>query len=427
MRNILVVDDTPDNVRLLAEMLTEHGYDVRAASDGAFGLDAARATPPDLILLDIRMPGMDGYAVCNELKADEDTRDIPVIFISALDDVTDKVKGFEVGGVDYISKPFQPEEVLVRVATHLDLQRLRKTLEEKNAELQHTNETLEQRTCELSQTLDRLNATQEKLIQSAKLATVGQLIAGIAHELNTPVGVGVTATSFLQIKTREITEAFSSGSLKHSGLKKYLHLATDAAASIFTNLTRAVELIQRFKQVAIDQTSGEQRNFNLKAYLEDVLISLRLRFVLTRHTITVHCPEDLFLTSYPGAFMQILTHLIEGSVLHGFEHIDQGEITIEVLQQDEELLFRYSDNGKGMDQEQTAKIFDPFFTTKRARGGIGLGMYIVYNLVRQTLGGHIECRTEAGHGITFLMRIPVKSSDDEPDHQETQSQHRNRG
>ncbi len=107
--------------------------------------------------------------------------------------------------------------------------------------------------------------------------------------------------------------------------------------------------------------------------------------------------------------MQILTHLIEDSVLHGFEHIEQGKITIEVLQQDEELLFRYSDNGKGMDQEQTAKIFDPFFTTKRTRGGIGLGMYIVYNLVHQTLGGHIECRTEAGHGITFLMRIPVKS------------------
>ncbi len=113
MRNILVVDDTPDNLRLLTGMLTEHGYDVRAASDGAFGLESARVTPPDLILLDIRMPGMDGYAVCKELKADEYTRDIPVIFISALDEVTDKVKGFEVGGVDYISKPFQPEEVLV--------------------------------------------------------------------------------------------------------------------------------------------------------------------------------------------------------------------------------------------------------------------------------------------------------------------------
>lgn len=205
--NILVVDDTPANLRLLVGILSERGYTVRPARDGSQALSIARGIPLDLILLDILMPEMNGYEVCSELKADERTRNIPVIFISAISDVLDKVKAFSVGGVDYITKPFQVEEVLVRVETHLALQHLQKNLQDKNEELAQKNGNL-------AKTLQQLKTTQEELIQSAKMAALGQLVAGIAHEINTPLGAIRSSASniskFLDQTLEQLAPLFQS-------------------------------------------------------------------------------------------------------------------------------------------------------------------------------------------------------------------------
>ncbi len=276
--------------------------------------------------------------------------------------------------------------------------------------LQQFNENLEQlvqkRTAELSQALDDLKATQKKLVESEKMASLGGLVAGVAHEINTPVGIGITAASLLAEKTAEFFETYKSGQMKRSQLEKFLDTAMQSSSMVLSNLNRAADLIQSFKQVAVDQSIEEKRTFKLKKYLSEVLISLRPKLRTTHHQIEIQGDEAIALNSYPGALSQIITNLVMNSLTHAYSLEDAGYLVFVVKQEGKEVVIEYADDGKGIPKENLRKIFDPFFTTKRGQGGSGLGLHIVYNLVTQKLNGTIECDSQVGVGTKFIIKLP---------------------
>lgn len=404
--NILVVDDTRANLRLLAEMLSKEGYQVRPATNGSRALAAAQAEPPDLILLDIMMPDLNGYEVCQKLKTDEATRDIPIIFLSALNEIIDKVKAFSIGGVDYITKPFQVEEVLARVETHLTLRQLQKNLEGKNIQLQQEIVERQRANEALQKTLQDLKDTQAQLVESEKMAALGGLVAGVAHEINNPVGFSITAASVLEDETKALVKAYETDSLTRSNLTDYLDTAQESSGLILRNLQQAASLIKSFKQVAVDQTSLDKRTFNLKSYLEETIQNLAPRLKKTSHKLVINGDETIMMTSYPGALSQIVTNLVINSISHGYQKEEAGQLQFDLSQKQGRVIVQYSDDGSGIPAENLGQIFEPFFTTARNQGGSGLGLHIVYNLVTQKLKGTIHCESVEGEEAKFIIDLP---------------------
>lgn len=282
-----------------------------------------------------------------------------------------------------------------------------KALEQAKTELETRVEETNQANRELQETLEKLRLTQEQLVQTEKMASLGGLVAGIAHEINTPIGVSVTAASTLQAKTQTMSEEYASNTLTDSGLKRYVDLATQSTDILLTNLDRAAELIHSFKQVAVDQSSRECRSFAVKEYINEVLLSLRPKLKKTALKVDIECDEALRIKSYPGALAQIMTNLIMNSLIHAYDPGQSGTLTISVKQESDTLHLRYSDDGKGMPPEHVEKVFDPFFTTKRGMGGSGLGMHILFNLVRQQLNGNVTLKSELGVGTTVDILIPI--------------------
>jgi signal transduction histidine kinase len=293
--------------------------------------------------------------------------------------------------------------------TSAALENRNKALERSQRELDRAAEQLKTKNIALEKTVEDLREAQAQLVEAEKMAALGGLVAGVAHEINTPVGIGVTASSFVQDKTQQMRELEEKQELTADILKNYLQTVAEASHTISTSLGRAVTLVKNFKQVAADQSSETRRRFNLKEYIDTTLHSLGYLLRRTRHTIRNVCPEDLVMDSYPGAFSQIISNLLINSLQHGFEEITEGVIHIEASVDGNHLNLRYADNGRGMENEALRRIFEPFFTTRRGDGGTGLGMHIVYNVVTQTLKGSIHCESSPGAGVIFDIRVPYTS------------------
>jgi DNA-binding LacI/PurR family transcriptional regulator/signal transduction histidine kinase len=274
-------------------------------------------------------------------------------------------------------------------------------------QIQNQSQNLEAANKELQNTLHTLQTTQKRLVESKKMAALGGLVAGIAHEINTPIGIGVTAASHLAKETQELYQKINTNGLTKTDLLSYINLANEATAMILSNLQRSHELIKSFKGIAVDQSSEKKRIFKLKEYIQDILLSLRPKLKKVNHEIIINCNEDITLHSYPGAFSQIITNLILNSLIHGFDDDQKGTILIDIKLEGNEIILTYSDNGKGIEKQNLKKIFDPFFTTKRAQGGTGLGLHLIFNIITQTLMGTIKCKSKPGEGTEFIIQIPV--------------------
>jgi signal transduction histidine kinase len=287
-----------------------------------------------------------------------------------------------------------------------ELEQQKEELEQQTEEILTVNDRLEQQKEELEITLENLQQTQDQLIQSEKLAALGGLVAGVAHEINTPVGISVTAASSLAEETRQMADKYRANKISRSEFKDYLNTANQSARLILANMEKAATMVQSFKQVSVDQSTEQKRKFKLKEYSEDVIRSLYPRLKGKQIEISVAIDDKLELDSFPGAYSQVMTNLILNSLVHGFAGRDTGTISLSAYKEKDSLIIEYSDDGIGVPQENIPKLFDPFYTTNK-KAGTGLGLHIVHNLVSQKLAGEIHCTSQPGVETRFILRLPI--------------------
>jgi signal transduction histidine kinase len=266
---------------------------------------------------------------------------------------------------------------------------------------------LEQKNRDLNRAIKQLNITQEELIQKEKMASLGGLVAGIAHEINTPLGICVTGVSHLQEEYKIVKRSVDNKSITELQLMNFFEDIEEVLTILATNTQRSASLVNSFKQVAVDQSSNEVRNINVLQYIDEIILSLRPTLKKTQITIDVECDSTLSVNVNAGAISQIFSNLILNSVNHAFAKGAKGRVLIEVYKKKESIIIRYRDDGIGIDDEALKLLFEPFYTTKRGEGGSGLGTHLVYNLVISAIKGKITVKSQVGKGLAYLIKFPM--------------------
>lgn len=293
----------------------------------------------------------------------------------------------------------------------------KRMVQERTRELAQTNDDLEDSIGELGRkqfelmglnqeleaSLEELVETQNHLIAAEKLASLGGLVAGVAHEINTPLGIGITLATFVENKHKELAQSYDNKHIGKLAMGEYMASVGEAVDLMVRNLHRVSDIVTDFKQVAVDQKTQEIRKINLKSYLESVSGNLYPRIKHTSHVLKIDCPDDIEILSYPGAIAQIITNLVMNSLIHGFEGQENGVMEISASMNDKRVELIYKDNGVGISAEIQDKVFNPFFTTKKNLGSTGLGLHIVHNIVTQILKGSVDLRTSKGEGVFYRI------------------------
>ena len=312
------------------------------------------------------------------------------------------MSGIESMAQGELSKP-------INIESNDEMSMLAKAFNNMSSDVHEKNQQLEVSHRELKELLEQqskeLESTQIQLIEAEKMSSLGELVAGVTHEVSTPIGICITAQSFFIDETKLIKSKFEKGLMAKQDFIEYIETAFENGKIVTSNLNRSAELIKNFKQVAVDQCIEDLRPVIVNHYITDLLTTLKPRMKSLKHIVEVTGGEQLEITTLPGALAQIITNLIMNSIIHGFEGIEKGYIKISISKAEYGMNLRYEDDGKGMSQESLAKVFDPFFTTRRGKGGTGLGMNIVYKLITDSLHGSIDCKSQIGSGVNFNIFI----------------------
>lgn len=429
--DILVVDDNHSNLRLLTEILTDAGYKVRPVADGKTTLMTAFSKPPDLILLDIRIPDMSGYEICGKLKSDRRTMDIPVIFISALNEVLDKVKAFSLGGVDYITKPLQAEEVVARVKTQMNLRSLQKNLQEQNAMLQRVvgerlkvEEELVKKTIQLEELNKTLaekvafevqkNMENEMLMsQQSKLASMGEMLGVIAHQWKQPINA-ISLIAF------DVRDAYEHGDLNNDYLFDSMKQIREQVTHMAETMNDFLEFFKPSKEkVPFKLNTAIKKTIILAQYqLKKMSIGISLNCTYEKNGKTIHydlpneicsCTSEIEVQGYPNEFKQVILNLINnakdailnkrGQATRG---VKEGRIDLELSYSNGKAIIRVKDNGGGIKGDIIEHIFEPFFTHKES--GMGIGLYMAKVIIEKHMGGKMYAENDED-GAVFIIEL----------------------
>jgi len=287
----------------------------------------------------------------------------------------------------------------------LELNKLNQNLELK---VKQRTKQLELSNNEIQHTLDKLKKTQNKLVESEKMSSLVDLVTGVAHEINTPIGICISCATHWQDQTNNFSSLYNSGVLQKEHFEQYLLDANETSVLLNSNLNKAANLISSFKEVAVDRKNEIPIEFDLNFYIKGVVLSLNPEIKKTPHTIELIFESKTFVTAIQGTFSPLISHLVSNSLSHAFDGIDSGIIKIELKEENDMTKLIYSDNGNGILKQNLHKIFDPFYTTKRGSDCYGLGLCIIYNLVTHSLNGTIKCESEPRKGIKFIIEFPSK-------------------
>ena len=429
---ILVVDDNPTNLKVLCGAIAASGWEILVATDGESAIEQAEYAHPDLILLDIMMPGIDGFETCQRLKANPETNDIPILFMTALSDTVDKVRGLSIGAVDYITKPFQTEEVLARVTVHLKLRYLTKKLEFQNQELELR---VQQRTAELADTLANLKESQLQTIKNEKMSIIGELVSGIAHEINNPLGFMTGNLELMNDYISDFNEHFELykqyypepnehivNHAKQIDLEQTIEDINDFQSSMKIGLERICKISNSLRTFGnLDIFRKEHLDIHECIDSTCIILNHKIKSNKLRKEIQVIKKyEQLpFIECYPGEINQVFMNIITNAI-EAFEECDKNANNLlEDLKENRLILstgyneemthvtISIKDNAGGIKPDIESKIFEHFFTTKSIEGNIGLGLSISQEVVHKKHKGILKCISLWGEGTEFIIELPI--------------------